>query len=153
MLDTMTSISGTFNSKLIDSLKSGKRFRLVGDNINFKMGVSQERKSVGKVGHIQHWFGSAAIVQNVNFQAMDNDIPQCDLRLLPTETFIICEEELQEISNNFSVLSSRVLVEFFPWLKPSTACVNEAIAVVPQDLKKKNTIIPLPIMHKNQSSN
>lgn len=150
MLDTMTSISGTFNSKLIDSLKSGKRFRIVGDNINFKMGVSQERKSVGKVGHIQHWFGSAAIVQNVNFQAMDNDIPQCDLRLLPTETFIICEEELQEISNNFSVLSSRVLVEFFPWLKPSTACVNKAIAVVPQDLKKKNTIIPLPIMHKTE---
>ncbi|KAH3861619.1 hypothetical protein DPMN_024552 [Dreissena polymorpha] len=85
-------------SKLIDSLKSGKRFRIVGDNINFKMGVSQERKSVGKVGHIQHWFRSAAIVQNVNFQAMDNDIPQCDLHLLPTENFIICEEELQEIS-------------------------------------------------------
>ncbi|KAH3799512.1 hypothetical protein DPMN_153122 [Dreissena polymorpha] len=134
MLDTMTSISGTFNSRQFEIRKT---LSYSGDNINFKMGVSKERKSVRKVGYIQHWFGSPAIVQNVNFQAMDYDIPQCDLRLLPTETCIICEEELQEISNNDSVLSARVLVEFFPWLKPSTACVNEAIAVVPQDLTKE----------------
>ncbi|WAR07883.1 hypothetical protein MAR_017841, partial [Mya arenaria] len=56
-----------FNTELINSIQEGKKFRIVGDNINFNIGVTNERKSTGKTGHMEHWFGSAAIVQNVSF--------------------------------------------------------------------------------------
>lgn len=58
------------------------------------------------------------------------------------------ETDWQEITYNFSVLSSRVLIEFFPWLKSATSAVNEPMAAVPVDLQKKNDVIPLPVMHK-----
>lgn len=150
MLDTTSSISGTINAKLIDSLKSRKEFRIVGDNINFKMGVAQERKSVGKVGQIHHWFGSAAIIQNIKLEGLDNTSPQCDVRLLPLEKFMLCETEWQDITYNFSMLMSRVLVDFFGWLKPISTVLKKPIADVPEGLKEKNMVIPLPILHKNE---
>ena len=81
------------------------------------MGVAQMRKSEGKVSHMEHWFGSAAIIQNISFPDFKNDEPQCDLRHLPTEMFILNNEDWQNITYNFSILCSRVLVDFFPWLK------------------------------------
>lgn len=146
----MTSISGSFNTKLIDSLKREKKIRIVGDNINFQMGVAQIRQSEGKVSHMEHWFGSAAIVQNITFTDLNNDGPQYDLRKLPTEMFILNEKDWQNITYNFSVLSSRVLVEFFPWLKVATLAVSQPIADMPDAMKMKNEVIPLPVMHKNE---
>ncbi|WAR12559.1 hypothetical protein MAR_026739, partial [Mya arenaria] len=65
MLGAMSAISGSFNEELINAIKDGKKFRILGDNVNFHMGVDQARKSIRKVGHMQHWFGSAAILQNI----------------------------------------------------------------------------------------
>ena len=116
------------------------------------MGVAQMRKSEGKVSHMEHWFGSAAIIQNISFPDFKNDEPQCDLRHLPTEMFILNNEDWQNITYNFSILCSRVLVDFFPWLKKATSSVNQQIADVPSAMKVKNEVIPLPVMHKNEQS-
>lgn len=89
MLETMTAISGSFNEAVIDAVKEGKRFRLVGDNINFKVSVTHERKSGNKSSHMEHWFGSIAIIQNVNFNERCNIAPQCNLLDLPVESFLI----------------------------------------------------------------
>ena len=72
MLEQNIQISGSFNEELINSAVSGKRFRIVRDNVNFQVGVSQERKSIGKNTHMEHWFGSAAIIQNVEFSHLSN---------------------------------------------------------------------------------
>jgi hypothetical protein len=40
MLETMSAISGTFSSKLVSSVQEGRKFRIVGDNINFGVGVA-----------------------------------------------------------------------------------------------------------------
>lgn len=86
MLQTMNTISGTFNTELIDAVKKEKRFRIVGDNINFSVGVSHERKSEGKHSHMEHWFGSVAIIQNVSFEDRSDIKPQCNLLQLPSES-------------------------------------------------------------------
>ncbi|XP_053377824.1 uncharacterized protein LOC123550437 [Mercenaria mercenaria] len=114
------------------------------------MGVAQVRQSVGKVSHMEHWFGSAAIAQNISFTDLNNDGPQCDLRQFPTEMFILNEKDWQNITYNFSILSSRVLVNFFPWLKVATSSVSQPIADMPDAMKIKNDVIPLPVMHKNE---
>lgn len=41
------------------------RFRIASDNVNYKVGVSRERED--KFGHMEHWFGSAAIIQHTHF--------------------------------------------------------------------------------------
>lgn len=55
-------IGGRFNGELIDAVM---RFRIVGDNVNFKVGVSREKKD--KMGHMDHWFRSTAIIQHTQF--------------------------------------------------------------------------------------
>ncbi|WAR12562.1 LOW QUALITY PROTEIN: hypothetical protein MAR_026742 [Mya arenaria] len=51
---------------------------------------------------------------------------------------------------DFSIIIARVLVEFFPWLKFAESAVQQTIQEVPDGLKSRNTVIPLPILHKNE---
>ncbi|WAR13400.1 hypothetical protein MAR_027580 [Mya arenaria] len=98
MLETMSAISGRFNTELINSIQEGKKFRIVGDNINFNIGVTNERKSTGKTGHMEHLFGNAAIVQNVSFNDCSDTTPQCNLEQLPAEQFIMHDNDWKLIT-------------------------------------------------------
>ncbi|WAR27510.1 hypothetical protein MAR_013214, partial [Mya arenaria] len=51
---------------------------------------------------------------------------------------------------DFSIIIARVLVEFFPWLKFAKSIVHQTIQEVPEGLKSRNTVIPLPILHNNE---
>ena len=124
MLEQMTEISGSFNEELINTVVSGKRFRIVGDNVNFQVDVAQERKSLGKQTHMEHWFGSAAIIQNTDFSHLSNNTPQQDLRQMPCESFILSQEEMNHIVLDFTMFSAQILVEHFPWLKFAKAAVT-----------------------------
>lgn len=72
MLDQMMGISGSFNEELINAVIYGKMFRLVGDNVNFQVGVAPERSSTGTKAHMEHWFCSAAIIQNISFNNLSS---------------------------------------------------------------------------------
>ncbi|KAH3735400.1 hypothetical protein DPMN_041927 [Dreissena polymorpha] len=124
MLQLMSGISGSFNSELIDSVKERKTFRIVGDNVNFHVGVAQARKSVGKSGHTEHWFGSAAIIQNVDFQALSDIAPLRDLRHVPYKTFLLSQTDLTEEVYHMSNLSAPIMVEHFPWLHFAKAAMG-----------------------------
>ena len=110
MLDTMTAISGGFNTELIDQVKSGCRFRIVGDNINFRVGVTHERQN--KSSHMEHWFGSAAIIQNLSFDDRSDTVPQCDLRQLPADYFMMNDNDWYVVKYDMSILMLRVLIDF-----------------------------------------
>jgi len=149
MLQQMTGISGSFNSELIDSVRRGKKFRIVGDNVNFNIGVAQARKSLGKSGHMEHWFGSAAIIQNVDFTGLSDIAPQQDLRHVPHTTFLLSNTEFAQEVSHMSHLAAQILVEHFPWLKFAKAAMNE-VHYPPPGVDIKNKVIPLPILHKNE---
>lgn len=152
MLETMTNITDNFNTELIKSVKNGNKFRIVGDNVNFHLGVAQARKSLGKTGHMEHWFGSAAIVQNVCFAHLSNIQPQYNLLHLPTERLLMQAEEFNQVTSDFSILVSQVLVDFFPWLKFAKSAVDIRSEEILPELKRKNIVIPLPILHKNEQN-
>ena len=61
-------------AKLVQAVKDGKKFRLVGDNINFHQQIRSERKD--KHSKMQHYFGSAAKVQDTNFDHLQDEAPQ-----------------------------------------------------------------------------
>lgn len=52
VLKDQNQIGGKFNGELIDAVRSGMRFRIVGDNVNFKIRVSRETKD--KMGYMEH---------------------------------------------------------------------------------------------------
>ncbi|KAH3738208.1 hypothetical protein DPMN_044836 [Dreissena polymorpha] len=114
MLQLMSGISGSFNSEIINSVKAGKAFRIVGDNVTFHVGVAKARKGVGKSGHMEHWFGSAAIIQNVDLQALSDIAPQRDLRQVPYETFLLSQTHSTEEVYHMPNLAAQIMVEHFP---------------------------------------
>ena len=65
---------GHYNKELIDAVRCGKRWRLVGDNVNWKTGVSEERGD--KKSHMNYAFASLAILQNADFSHLANITPQ-----------------------------------------------------------------------------
>lgn len=88
-----------------------KRFRIVGDNTNFNAGDTHERQSSGKGSHMEHWFGSIAIVQNVTFNERPDVTSQYKPLELPVETFIMKDCDWCLIKNDFKVLVARILID------------------------------------------
>ncbi|XP_055997105.1 uncharacterized protein LOC130047014 [Ostrea edulis] len=105
VLKVQQQIGGKFNAELIDAVKSGMRFRIVGDNVNFKVGVSRQRDD--KVGHMEHWFGSAAIIQHTNFNNFAMQSPQKPLLQMPPmiPLPLLCKNE-QKYAEVVDVLDS-----------------------------------------------
>ena len=149
MLDQMSSISGSFNEELVNAVLEGKRFRIVGDNVNFHIDVAQER-SVGKKAHIEHWFGSAAIIQHVSFNHLPNVTPQKDLREIACESFILTTDEMNLIVQDFTMHSAEILTEHFHWLEFAKSAVTESVNELPEGMDQRNKVIPLPVLHKNE---
>lgn len=85
LLKVQKHIGGHFNQELIDAVKEGKRFRLVGDNVNFQLTASHQRQGQSK--HMEHWFASAAIIQSGDFHTLPNIAPQVPLMQLSADFF------------------------------------------------------------------
>lgn len=66
---------------VIQSLKNGNPFRLIGDNINISVGVKHERNAKGTM---YNWFASAIVTQKKAFAEL-SDVPQCLSKDLPLE--------------------------------------------------------------------
>lgn len=153
VLKVQNQIGGKFNGELIDAVRSGMRFRIVGENVNFKVRVSRERKD--KMGYMEHWFGSAAIIQHTNFQNLAMQSPKKPLLQMPTSTFLPSEEDVTAIKLDCVVLVLEVLVEhvsvfscFKPLLLDMKRKVQPPLDVF--DTSKVNTMIPLPLLCKNE---
>ena len=112
VLKVQQQIGGKFNAELIDAVRSGMRFRIVGDNVNFKVGVSRQRED--KVGHMEHWFGSIAIIQHTNFNNLTVQRPQRPLLQMPPSAFLPSPEDMMIIKKDCVVLVMEVLVEHIP---------------------------------------
>lgn len=66
-------IGQDFNRYILKLIESGKRFRIVGDNINWMAKVGEMR--MDNRPKMEHAFGSAVIVQNLTFVHLDNLAP------------------------------------------------------------------------------
>ena len=150
LLSTMEMVSGHFNKELIDCIKAGNKYRIVGDNINFEVGVRHERK--GKQGkHMVHWFGSAAIIQLLKFDDLPTICPQQDLLIMQPRDFMMNITDWDTIISNYAVIVGRILAKFLPWLKFSSKALEQPILGSKSNLlAKKSTVIPLAVQAKNE---
>jgi hypothetical protein len=56
----LDNLKGDYNKLIVEAVKAGKKIRFVGDNVNFKVGVRDERS--GHHGKLMHYFGSAVLI-------------------------------------------------------------------------------------------
>ena len=96
VLYKMDLLVGYFNSELIDSVRVGWRYHIVGDNINFQVGVKFERKGE-QHKHIGNWIGSAAINQNIDFNSLPSHAPQRNIVDMDWTEFLPSADDLRTI--------------------------------------------------------
>lgn len=106
------------------------------------------------MGYMEHWFGSAAIIQHTNFHNLAMQSPKKPFLQMPTSTFLPSEEDVTAIKLDCVVLVLEVLVEhvsvlscFKPLLLVMKRKVQPPLDVF--DISKVNTVIPLPLLCKN----
>lgn len=63
-LDIADAVGQHYLEYLTEAVINGRRFRLVGDNVNWATGVHNER--VGRHGKMTHAFGSIAVIHDIN---------------------------------------------------------------------------------------
>lgn len=142
-------IGGSFNNQLIDLVKNYRRFRIVGDNINWSVGVDDQR--LDRRGHMDHAFGSLVIIQNMDFSHLPNMEPQCPYWESRFNSYVPSAEDMAEIKNDYTVLIARVAFQHIPFFKCFEAVVPKYISnPCSEALKNKNVVIPLPVLFENE---
>lgn len=142
-------IGGSFNDQLIETVKASRRFRLVGDNINWSVGVDDERAD--RKGHMEHAFGSLIIVQNTSFDHLPNIAPVPQFTETDYNDYLPTSEDMAKIRKDYAILISRVAFEHIPYLKTFQDVVQKYISdPCSEDLKVKNLVLPLPVIFENE---
>jgi hypothetical protein len=100
---------------------------------------------------MEHWFGSAAIIQNVRFDELCAGSPQCNLLELSWHSFVPNNEDFTALLGDYTLLIARVLAKFIPAFKFCESTVNKhIIGQFSEELARKNKVVPLPVVAKNE---
>ena len=143
-------IGGHFDGQLIEAVKEGRKFRIVGDNINFNVDTSHLKNIGNGKKHMEHWFGSAAIVQNHNFHNLSPITPNINLAQVSENMFIPNDDDTNALRDDYYILIMRVLTKFCPAFKSFKKLLPQHIRVNTELNTNKNKVIPLPILNKNE---
>ena len=143
-------VGGKFNDKIVDLVRSGKTFRFCGDNINWTVGVHDER-SYNK-SKMYHAFGSCLIVQNLDFHYLPDIKPQNDASAVPISTFLVSKHDMQEIVNDYVVLIMRVADIHIPFFQKFRDVIPDKISEpCSEKMSFKSEVIPLEVLYENES--
>ncbi|KAK7100930.1 hypothetical protein V1264_023792 [Littorina saxatilis] len=151
--ETVSKLQQHIQAELVSHLRDGRRFRLVGDNVDFKVDVSHQRLSTTKEDKptTEHWFASAAIVQEVDFNHLSDVKPREDLISLPTSSFIPQADDWAGLKEEFVTLIMQTLVEHLPAFQAFNKCwLDAAKASSVPNLGKKQAVVPLAVLPKSE---
>ena len=142
-------IGGKFNETVIDLIKAERRFRIVGDNINWHEGVHDQRKD--HTSHMVHAFGSAILVQNVDFSSVSDVYPQQNFTETPIQEFIPSTEDYKLYRQDYTVLMSHVVCKFLPYFQIFEDIIPSKLSQpVSEKLCLKTKVVPMPVLLKNE---
>ena len=143
----MEMIDCKFNDSIIELVRQRQRFRLIGDNINWTVGVLDQR--FGHKGHMEHAFWSAVLVQNVDFSAFEADAPLRHFKDTPCQQFIPTHEDYALYK--YTLLMSWVVLQFVPLLNMFEEVIPERLSKpCDPNLRSKTKVIPLSVLYKKE---
>lgn len=147
----MDKLQGDYNALIIDAIKAGKKIRFVGDNINFRVGVRDERSN--KHGKMFHYFGSAVLIYGKmgTFDELPDSGPQEDHTMFRESDLLPSNNEVEALVADFAYMSMKVAIThiaYFSFLKDKVS--THLTDKYSTKLMEKTTIIPLTVLPKNE---
>ncbi|XP_028410627.1 uncharacterized protein LOC114533317 [Dendronephthya gigantea] len=128
-----------------------KNLRIVFDNIDFKILANIILKN--HQNSDIHWMAQYCTFDRFASENLDDTTPLVsNIESFENKEYLLSQEELNKLKCDFTVLVSRVLVEFFPCLYylQKNVCIH-----IPHrysnEMAVKSTVISLPILPFNQS--
>lgn len=145
----LQSIGNHFADKAIDHVKNGAKFQGTGDNWDQQIRVHEMRKDHQNVDC--HYFASNLVVERVPCDHLDNTTSKGNIRQAANIEFLLSQEELLCLREEFKIMVGRVLTEFIPELRFLKTVLPDHIShPYSQEMAKKSTIIPLPMLFKDE---
>jgi hypothetical protein len=141
-LTVLNVIGNNYESQLREALEQGKKFRVVADNINWHSEVRDQRAG-GPRSHLTNAFGSAAVIQSVDFPELDSIRPSFQATS-SLDHLLLQDEDFNNIQRLYYVLVSAVAKEHiavFDILDLDNTCIASHAA----KLGRMSTVIPLPV--------
>ena len=130
-------------------IKQGRRFRIVGDNINWKVGVHDQR--IDNKDRFHHAFGSAILVQNTSFDHLRDIYPQKDYRTTSVQSFLPSEDDMLQTKRDYVTLISKVAFKFLPYFEQFGSVVQREISKpCSSKLRERTHVIPMPVLFRNE---
>lgn len=121
----------------------------MGDNINWRTSVHDERQD--RHEHLNHAFGSAVVVQNVNFSHLSSVTPQNPYSQMNNKDFLLSADEWTSVKFDYALLISTVVARHIPALAFLRDHFPKRIeSTYSKELQTPNKVIPLPVLHYNE---
>lgn len=114
----------------------GKKYRLIGDNVNFRVGKKFQRSNE-KQSQQYHWFASCAIIQNCEFSQY-SDVSQGPVRGLDLTHIIPSESDIAALKTNYTCHIAKVAKDLIPAL--SFVATTDFRSEYPDIIQKKKWI-------------
>ena len=131
-----------------DVLKDGKKFRLVGDNINWNTEVCDQR--LGRNGKMTNAFTSACVVQELYFDELDDKQGNLSVSV---DTYMFGEEDYECVKKLYVSLVLEVVQRNLK----SIAFINSDQKIFHgKDINKcshETEVIPLPVLYFDEQKN
>ena len=101
---------------------------------------------------MQHYFGSAAIVQDTNFEHLKDEAPQ-QAGFVLEEVIMLSHGDGRNLANDYSYLMMKVAAHHIPHFKFLLDFVPEYLRDgYTEQMKQKSVVVPLGAVHKNEQS-
>lgn len=115
-------IGADLKNTIANQMSAGKQLRVCFDNMDFRILVNIILKN--HQNSDKHWIAHYLTFDRVSCHGLDDKKPLvADPRAFDNIQYLLSEDELKTLRQNFIVLVARVLLEFFDFMKPLESAV------------------------------
>ena len=113
------------------AVQEGKRLRFVGDNVNYAVGIRDQRmENDGKSKKLHHAFASVALMNEMDYSHLSSDKPQHSWTDVTVQDLLVSQDEYSMIRKDYTLHILKAAVRHIPFFK----CFDE---ILQEDRDKK----------------
>jgi len=118
----MDDIGGDLKKTIANQMSPGQQLRICFDNMDFRILVNITLKS--HQNSDKHWIAHYLTFDRVPCRGLDEREPRLsDSNAFDNINYLLSKDELETVRQHFIVLVTRVLLEFFEFMKPLESAV------------------------------
>lgn len=114
----MYDVGQSYTQQLAAAINEGKRLRIVGDNVNYAVGIRDQRsQDNGKTQHLHHAFSSIALIHDVDFAHLSSERPQKPWTDVNVQDLLMNQEDYQALRQDYINQIVTVAKKHIPYFK------------------------------------